>query len=589
MTLSGVHRGIRVARYNTHHPGEWIAGLVIYGLLALLRLAWWILRQAWHRPVAAAAVCVSLLALLEVGQVMALATFTTLTCAAVTFKVRRFATSAGGARTPLRILSDLSSLSVRTWRLKRSWAFAATNIKLQHQAAQVPPRLHRVTWHSPTRVSAVVSLSGTGKSLDQLTSEHLAVLASELRLRRVTVEPIKGRPGLVGFMFHWGSPLDDVLGLEKLPTPRPGWAMFGLSENDDPIGLPLRYSTLLVGASRSGKSSTVWAMVCSALEQANLPDGDPVQFWVIDQSQTEFASIEGLAHQYARGQNQAIGLLRALWDECSRRAKLMGEDSQRVLKPTVETPRIVLIVDEMLFLISKKLEPKMGRTADGLLFMLLTQAAKYGIVVWCGTQAGKVNVVGDNRDFFQQRLCHKSSHKEMTDCALGDRAAAQGADCHKLVVPQDAGIGWIRNHDRSGYQQFRSVFVEDPDVHQIGRGQLPQRLLLARGEIPAADLRPGAVYIMWSHTDDRGREECLYVGQTCEDNPQDRWGDHLFRADGTPKSTTKPWAHLVGRVEVKDLGTQRRAIREERRLIRKYNPRFNDVLYINEPETVDAR
>jgi S-DNA-T family DNA segregation ATPase FtsK/SpoIIIE len=352
--------------------------------------------------------------------------------------------------------------------------------------------------------------------------------------------------------------------------------MFGLGEDDRPVGLLLKVSTLIVGESRSGKSSTVWAMVASTLEQAKLPSGEPVEFWVIDQSQTEFAAIQPIAARYAKGQGQAIGLLRALWGEAANRARSMGEGSLRVHAPTAESPRIVLIVDEMLHLVSKKLEPKDGKAAEGLLFMLLTQAAKYGIVVWCGTQAGKVNIVGDNRDFFQQRICHSAGSKFMTDAALGDQAYARGADCHKLTIPFDAGIGWMRDYERSGYRKFRSVWVPDDDVAVIGRGESPDGLLAARG-LPTRELSaPGAVYVMWGPEEADGMRECLYVGQTRQADPADRWRTHLSG------SAAKEWADEVAMVKVHDCQSAADALSLERQLIHQLRPKHNIIRYVSE-------
>lgn len=578
MSMDSIEWRVRSLHFWSRHKSLWTFCALIWLLARVARLTGWMLRAGWHHPAAASVVLATLWMQLRFGWLTALGVALAAAAAAVAVRIVRL--RGGASRAEHSALTSKPSHLVkslwRRWLLRRAWAGAAANVKLLYTGSQTPPRLARWIWHTPTRASAAVRLVGTGRTADQFTADQLAVMASELQIRAVNVEPIRGRPGLARFVFHWGSRLDTVLPLEELPDPQPGWAMFGIGEDDRPAGLLMKVSSLIVGESRAGKSSTVWAMVCSAIEQSRMPGGEPVQFWVIDQSQTEFAAIQPLAARYARGQDQAIGLLRALWEEAARRAKVMGDDAVRALQPTADMPRIVLIVDEMLFLVSKKLEPKAGRVAEGLLFMLLTQAAKYGIVVWCGTQAGKVNVVGDNRDFFQQRLCHSVPSRPTTDCALGDQAASRGAECHKLTIPFDAGIGWIRDYDRSGYRKFRSVWVPDEDVAVIGRGDLPRRLLAARGGVPVGQAEPGHVYVMWGEEGPDGRRECLYVGQTSEPDPRDRWRTHLSGG------RAKAWAEEVAMVQVEDCGTWDAAQATERQLIHRLRPRYNVIRYSTE-------
>lgn len=580
MSFGGVQRGLRHTHYNLRHPGQWVTGALVWLLLIvpfklIVRLA----RAAWYRPAAAAVAALGVIVTIKAGPVLGASAVIAVGAAAASWRAVRIGRSWGGSPGVWPTLSALSSAGWRVWVLRRDWPSAADAVKLTVTATGAPCHLGKVTMRSPMRAEAVIRVAGTNAAgWDKLAGEPMTLLARELGLRSVTIEPLRSKPKLGLLTFYWASRLDGTLGIAELPAPQAGWAMFGIGEDDKAVGLRLDVSTLFVGESRSGKSSTAWAMVCSTLEQQALSGGHPVEWWLIDQSQTEFASlVPSVGDRYAKGQNQAIGLLRRLQEECGRRAEWLEQRGKRKWEPGMEgMPRIILIVDEFLMLINKRMNRKAGTQAEGLLTYVLSQAAKYGVVVWAGSQAGQIAVVGQLRELFQQRLCLSSASRAMTDCALGEGANAAGADCHNLVVPRDAGMGWVRHDDRSGYRKFRAVFVTDAHAGQIGRGHLPDDLLRARGKPGRAVAKPGWVYVLWSWQAEDGLRDCLYVGMTSEADPADRWRDHVFGAG------RKEWADEVDPecTQTYDCGTKEQAEAEEIRLIHELNPEHNVKRYI---------
>lgn len=552
------------------------------------RLIRWALREGWYRPLLATAVVVSTLATYWIGPVAGAITFAAAGLGRVIWLVRRLAASqsASGARAIAASVTALSRGIYRAWVLKRRWRrYAAPFLKVVDGLTGLPPKPRQWQVQSPVRATCVMNVATTGRDILDDIAPEMALCAQTLRLHSASVEPVRGRPGLARFTWYWGSLLDEVQQLTALPDPKPGWAWFGLGADGEPAGTRMEFSTLYVGESRSGKSTAMWAEMLSMVEQEQA-GGEPVEFWIIDLALTEFAAARPLTqdprpqfanpdsydgHRYARTNDQANGLLRMAWAEAERRGKLMVADDARKLEPTQEMPRIVIVIDELLRLIEKtggRKASDQGNEAEGLVRMLLTQAAKFGIVIRAGTQASKVQVMTSVRDWFQQRVAFSTSTTHMTDCALGEGAHAV-AGCDKLNVHRDAGRGWMYLDGRSGYHPFRGVWIDDKAARDIGRGRVPDRLLEARGQQTSKSRKPGAVYIFWGPEDEAGNRVCLYVGKTDQARPEVRWRRHLWGVDD------KEWADLADRLEVRNVGSARRAEKLEREIIRELQPLAN--------------
>jgi hypothetical protein len=470
------------------------------------------------------------------------------------------------------------------------------------------------------RVTAVANVSATGRHIDDWLTPRMGDLRQLLGkpLHSVTVTEVRGRAGLARFSFRYGSPLEEVQPITALPDPLPGWAFFGLGADGEPAGVRLDLSTLFTGESRSGKSTSMWCYILSALEQWYRANGDPVEFWVIDLALTEFHDIQPLTadlrpqfnsldperglkgHRYATTQAQACQLLRLAMEEADRRARILTERHQKKLHPSEDLPRIVIVVDEALRLVESRGDAsiqRLGTEATMRLRQILTQHSKFGVSVIAGTQASKIEVLTHIRDWFQQRVAFSTATKEMTDTALGQGAAAAGANCHQLSPYWDAGRGFMHRDGHSGFFEMRGIYLTDDDTAVIGRGEIPDRLLARRGEKTSKEKTPGAVYVIWGAPDPAGHPDaegvarrCLYVGMTVELDPADRWLDHLGGATGAA-GTRKKWADKVERIDViaedEDTGmplTKRDAELLERRLVRLYNPSENDIRYLIETE-----
>jgi hypothetical protein len=581
----------------SHHFGFNLAWSIVVVLARLGQVIRWALREGWWRPHVALAVAVSSLVGFWNGPLSGAITFTTLTLGWTAWRVNRFGAACGSStrRSLAPTLFHLSRGVYRVWRLKRRWRqLAAGFLKLGHGLTGEPPRTREWRYHSRVRASCVVNVSNAKRHIVDDLAGEMPILAQTLKLHSAAVEPVRGRPGLARFTFYWGSRLEERQPITALPEPVAGYAYFGLGEDEQPAGIRLDLSALFTGESRSGKSTAMWACVMSALEQY-YAGGDAVQFWVIDLALTEFADAKPLTvderftgnfagYRYATTQPQANALLSLLQREADRRARWMLDrgPGNRKLRPSEEMPRIVLIVDEMLRLIETKGDKaaaKNGSEATGKLRQILTQYAKFGITVWAGTQASKIEVLTPIRDWFQQRVAFSTSTPQMTDCALEQGAATNGATCHQFSPHRDAGRGFMKRDGFSGYFAFRGVWVDDEHTRVIGTGEIPDELRLARGQrtarVEREEAEPGAVYVFY---DERG--SVLYVGKTKQVRPADRWLDHLGGSD------EQKWAPEVRRIEVvaeHEDGrpmTHRDAILLEREKVRALKPKYNNIKFI---------
>ena len=587
-------------RAETHRVKGAAAFAVALSVAVLLtwlgRLTRWAIREGCYRPHVGLTVAMSTLTAFWAGPVVAASVLVTAALGWLVWEVKRFGRASSTPSPSVGpILFYLSRAWLRAWRLRRKWRdYVAPNLKLVDGLTGKPCRTRRWRVHSSVRSTCVVNVTGAWEHIDDDIAPQMAKVAQSLGLHSATVEPVHNKPGLALFTWYWGSPLLEVQPLERLPEPRPGWAWFGLGADGQPAGIRLDLSALFVGESRSGKSTSMWACALSTLEQAQM-GGDPVEFWVVDLALTEFASMRRATvddrdqfqtanlngHRYATTQKQANALMRMLWNEAERRAATMRDDEDRKLDPTDDMPRIVLIIDELLRVTDRhgsKDAAADGAEATGKLKQILTQFAKFGITVWGGTQASQVAVLTYIRDWFQQRVAFSTSTASMTDTALYQGSAAAGAACHTLSVYRDAGRGWMKRDGHSGVFPFRAVWVNDHDVRDIGRGRVPDRLLAARGQQLRREKNPGAVYIMWGFPDDNDERECLYVGMTDAPRPEVRWRRHVTGVN------QKEWADQVEYTEVRDAGSERKAVRLERRMIRELNPVHNKRRYERETE-----
>jgi hypothetical protein len=578
-----------------HHLGFNLAWSLVVLLAALGRLTRWALREGWYRPHVGLAVAMSSLVTWWTSPLAGAVTFAALTVGWLAWRVNRFGV-ASGASSPRSVTPTLFYLSravYRTWRLGRRWRqLGATFIKVGHGLTGDPPRLREWRHHSRVRSACVVNVSNANQHIVDDLAGRMPILAQTLGLHSAAIEPVRGRPGLARLTCYWGSRLEERQPITVLPEPEPGYAFFGLGEDEQPAGIRLDLSALFTGESRSGKSTAMWACILSALEQWE-DGGDPVEFWVIDLAITEFADAKPLTQddrfvgnfdgfRYATTQPQANALLGLLQREADRRARIMLDQSLRKLRPSEEMPRIVLVIDEMLRLIETKgdkVAAKNGGEATGKLRQILTQYAKFGITVWAGTQASKIEVLTSVRDWFQQRVAFSTSTPQMTDCALEQGAAGNGATCHQFSPHRDAGRGFMKRDGYSGYFPFRGVWVDDEHTRVIGQGDIPDEVRTARGRptarVEQQEREPGAVYIF---KDARGR--VLYVGKTKALRPSDRWLDHLGGTDAQMWSEEVRTIHVIAEREDGSPMSHRDAILMERDRVRALNPKYNNIRFI---------
>lgn len=350
-------------------------------------------------------------------------------------------------------------------RLLRRWTNAARNAKLGHPSHHptrdwTPPTILSLQIAGPlgTSVKAQIDLGRTGNITSELESRIEKLLAI-LDARTANVTQI--RPGIADLTIHW-----------KAPDLHPGDPWFQ-STDADPIptidldaqgrGALVRLDTsvLIGGETGSGKSNDIWVML-AALNRARIP----YKVTVIDPvGGVELDELENAPNTrvYVDRPQDAVPATRKFCDGFQKRLKYMKVRKIRRLTPSEDHPLEILIIDELIVL-----KEIIAQGAQSPLAEVLATGRKGCYIVWACTQLGQKEVIGQIRDLFPQRVCHRTRTDDLTDAILGTSATADGALAHRLTQP---GEGYIFTYDLGSFLEFRAPLI----VHtrSVAQGGVP--------------------------------------------------------------------------------------------------------------------
>jgi hypothetical protein len=321
-------------------------------------------------------------------------------------------------------------------------------------------------------------------------------------------------PGKADIHLYFRKPLDSIRTVQELPWP----------DNDDEIAFAIdrdgkataikMMSTLIIGETGSGKSGTLWALLCDLVRR-----GVPVELYICDpKGGMEFGVLkrqlrrtEGtmIVKNFATSTAGCMELIKDFEAKMKERQEENERLGRRLIKaPTKEEPLRILIVDEFLSLpelTSKGVASPMGRIASqsrSTLMMAIGLA-----------QGGKLNVIGDIRDLFPQSIALKTKNRHVTEAALSGSESELGAYCSTIPLDKP-GTGWYRNRE-GVITKFRAPFVTDPDTEVIARSEIPKGMIMRRGQV--AD--EVAIYRAWVG------KILAYVG--ISNDPQRRRKEHI--------------------------------------------------------------
>lgn len=440
----------------------WMVACGVYGLVkavthnvlfasaaaALVACTWWM----GARPAAAAAAGIALA--LAVWRVVGPVSFGRAAAPRLTLLWRAPLYRLRWQRVALRC-----GLSVRTY-----------GGALHHEpAGEGVPRLLRVRT-SATGLDRLLLKLPVGLTPDDVAARAESVgLAFGVADARV----ITARPGRVWLELRRRDPLARVVSPE---VPRPV-ALRGV-----PIGLgddakPWRFRVegthaLIAGATGSGKGSVLWSLI-HGLSPA-IREGW-VQVWALDpKGGMELGLGRGAFARFEGGVPEAMcDLLEEAVDLKTRRSLDLATRGERLHRPSVASPHLVIIIDELATL-SAFAERAVVRRIEHALGLLLTQGRAVGITVIAAVQDPGKDVVSW-RDLFPTRIAMRLDNPIQVDMVLGDGARERGARADHIseLAP---GVAYVRVEGSRDVRRVRSAYLTDADVLALSTSLTNQKV-----------------------------------------------------------------------------------------------------------------
>lgn len=276
------------------------------------------------------------------------------------------------------------------------------------------------------------------------------------------------KPGVVRIAASAADPLDNPQVPRQRGPVRLLHVPVGVLESGGSWVMDLRKVPhwLIVGATRSGKSTLINALVAGLARQ-------PVALVGIDcKGGMELSLYERRLSALATDRKQAVRLLTALVDLTLDRMTLCRSAHVRNVWGLPEDQRpvpIVVIVDELaeLFLIANRAEKDEAQAAGTALIRLAQLGAALGVfLVVAGQRVGSDLGPGVTalRAQLGGRVCHRVADPGTAEMALGD-LNPDALLAAQAITPEAAGTAVLASAD--GWERARSHLVEEAEAERI--------------------------------------------------------------------------------------------------------------------------
>jgi hypothetical protein len=457
-------------------------------------------------------------------------------------------------------------------------------------------------------IVGVCDPGGVALRKEDIESEALR-LRNTIGCKEVAVRDHPRKVGLLVVTFFYTDPLERTLTIQDLPLPPPPvqqpdgtllqkFVAYGIREDGKTATHDQELAVLVIGMPGMGKSSFGWTELANYIREKI-----PIEVWAADlKGGMEMSALRKtkerqfpdhkdtpvvprktkpngqvdnplfIVRAYTRTVTQTNEMLAELKETLEHRQRYLDDQGMRNHVPSVQHPRIILILDEFLMLHDQCMK---GATSD--LGVILTQGRAPGIRPIGLAQTGHASELGVIRTFFPIRRVFAMPSATATQTAIGATENESGAFCSKLSEVTDRGICYAISEGARRAQRERVAYVNDvpykegpfegeSDLTMIASGRLPWGMRTLQDEP-----KRWCTYQFWGFEDPitHGRP-FRYVGKVDDRKRlEERMQEH--------RRDDKEWWHLVDEstMVVLDHPTKKAMLAAEQQMIRELKPTHN--------------
>lgn len=220
-----------------------------------------------------------------------------------------------------------------------------------------------------------------------------------------------------------------------------------------------RQGLLVVGLSGAGKSGVFWSL---NIGLAPALIAGVVELWGIDRKGDELYHGREFFARYADGKEECIELLEKAVRDMETRKEYNRAAGQRKYTPSIETPLVVIEIDEMMMFAPEIIgDSKLAKRASAAINELLTQGRSKGFYVVAGIQDPRKEYL-NMRALFGTSVCMRLDN-DMARLVLSTAAVKNGANCE--AIPEDAqGVGYVLEGQAQKAIRVRSFWASEEDI-----------------------------------------------------------------------------------------------------------------------------
>lgn len=235
--------------------------------------------------------------------------------------------------------------------------------------------------------------------------------------------------------------------------------LMGISDGGAEWRLHLGPHTLVAGSSGSGKASLVWGLLLGLVQPIHT---GLVEIWGIDRKGgMELAMGRDLLTRFAADADHSVALLEEAVDQMQERARtLAGVTRQH--KPSIESPTVIVLIDELAALTAYETDREMLRRANAAIATLASQGRAVGFIVFACLQDPRKETL-PARGLFTQTVGLRLRDRIETAMVLGDGAVAAGALCHEISA-STPGVAFVLAESGAPPQRVRAAYASDEQI-----------------------------------------------------------------------------------------------------------------------------